>query len=313
MKRDRLISLTGGLGNQLFQYAAALFGNSGFNLYLVSSLGNPRLSKSGKAEIYSFKIKELEVSASASWFTRKVAGYLLRQGLYTRGLERLRSFRAATSLAGRIILSFHFQQKIRLMIAKGVGYSELGQSNETQLLIGYFQTYHWASAPQVLEKLQELELSADSTEFQNYRDLALVEKPLVVHVRLGDYKSEEDFGIPTRNYYTAAIEKQLESKRYGSIWVFSDELEEAQQLLPKDLNMEIRFIPEVEESAAATLQVMRLGYGYVIANSTFSWWGAFLSFSEDPLVIAPSPWFRNSPEPAQLIPPHWTRCDAGWY
>jgi hypothetical protein len=312
MKKVRLVSLTGGLGNQLFQYAAVLFENSGFNVHLVSSLGNPRLSKSGKAEIYSFKIKETEVSTSASWFTRKVAGYLLRQGLYTRGLERLRSFRAATFLAGRIILSFHFRQKIKLMIAKGVGFSELGQSNGAQLLIGYFQTYHWASAPQVLEKLQSLELSVDSAKLQQYRDLASLEKPLVVHVRLGDYKNENNFGIPTRKYYTTAIQKQLESKKYGAIWLFSDELDEAQQILPNDLNMEIRLIPEVEESAAATLQVMRLGYGYVIANSTFSWWGAFLSFSKDSLVIAPAPWFRNSPEPAQLIPPHWTRCDAGW-
>jgi hypothetical protein len=312
MKKNKFMSLTGGLGNQLFQYAAVLYESSGFNVYLVSSLGNPRSSKSGKPELYSFDVKEPEVSASASWLTRKVAGYLLRQGLYTRRFERLRIYKATTFLAGKIILSLHFRQRINLLIAKGVGYSNLTRSNKGQLLIGYFQTYHWATTPDVLEKLQKLDLIIDSTKFQMYCDLASVEKPLVVHVRLGDYKNEDDFGIPTQKYYATAIQKQLESKKYGSIWLFSDELEEAQQLLPKDLNMEIRLIPEVENSAAATLQVMRLGHGYVIANSTYSWWGAFLSFAKDSSVIAPTPWFRNSPEPAQLIPPHWTRCDAGW-
>jgi glycosyltransferase involved in cell wall biosynthesis len=311
-EKSKFISLTGGLGNQLFQYAAALYESNGFEVSLVSSLGIPRTSQSGKAEIYSFGIKEPEITAKANWLTRRVAGYLLRQGLYRRRLERLRIFRAATFLAGRTLLSLHFRQRIHLIIGKGVGFSELRQSNGSQLLIGYFQSFRWASAPQVLEKLQSLELTVDSMKFQQYCDLAIVEKPLVVHVRLGDYKNEDDFGILTRTYYTTAIQNQVESKKYGSIWLFSDELEEAQQLLPKDLNMEIRLIHEVEASAAATLQVMRLGHGFVIANSTFSWWGAFLSFSEGAKVIAPSPWFRNSPEPLQLIPPHWTRCDAGW-
>ena len=312
MRSNRLISLTGGLGNQLFQYSAALYQSDGFKLYLVTSLGSPRLSKSGRTEIYSYQIHEPELAASAGWLTRKVTGYLLRQGLYKRGLEKLRIFRAATLLAGRIILSLHFREKINIIIAKGVGYSDLVHSRGSQLLIGYFQTYRWASSPQVLEKLYKLDLRVDSRKFQEYRDLAIVEEPLVVHIRLGDYKNEDDFGIPTRKYYNTAIQRQLESKKYGSIWLFSDEMEEAQQLLPKDLNLKIRLIPEVEESAAATLQVMRLGHGYVIANSTFSWWGAFLSFRGDSLVIAPNPWFRNSPEPEQLIPHHWIRCDAGW-
>jgi len=312
MKRNKFISLTGGLGNQLFQYAAALYENSRLDVSLVTSLGIPRTSQSGRAEIYSFQINEPEVSVRAGWLTRKVAGYLLRQGLYRKRLEDLRIIRAATFWAGEIILSFYFRKKISLVIGKGVGFSELRHRSGHQLLIGYFQTFRWASAPQVFEKLKQIELSGDSSKLREYQDLASVEKPLVVHVRLGDYKNENDFGVLPAIYYSAAIRDQLKSERYGAIWLFSDELEDAQRFLPKNLGIKIRCIQEVDDSAAATLQVMRLGHGYVIANSTFSWWGAFLSLSSDVKVIAPSPWFRNLPEPAQLIPPHWARCDAGW-
>ena len=312
MKESRFISLTGGLGNQLFQYAAVLYQRGTKTVSLVSSLGLPRNSKEGRAEIFSFSITESEISAKAGWFIRKVAGYLLRQGVYRKRLENVTIYRVLTLFVGRIVLSFYLRKKLSLIIGKGVGFYELIQRKGNQLLIGYFQSFHWASDPQVLEQLHQIKLKDDSPKVREYRGLANVEKPLVVHIRLGDYKNESDFGMLPETYYGAAIQDQLKSEKYGAIWLFSDELEAAQQMLPKELAIKVRLIQEVDESAAATLQVMRFGHGYVIANSTFSWWGAFLSLDSDAKVIAPSPWFRNLPEPAQLIPPHWTRCDAGW-
>lgn len=312
MKKHKLVSLTGGLGNQLFQYAAALHESDDFNVYLVSSLGSPRTSQKGRPEIYSFGVTEPEIFSRASWFTKKVTGYLLRQGIYQKKLENNKFFRATTSLLGEIILCAHFHSRIKLIIGNDVGFSELRKSEDNQLLIGYFQTYRWASSPKVFNYLHNLELSEDSLELRDYRELAAIEKPLVVHVRLGDYKNEANFGIITSTYYSNAIKKQLQSKDYGSIWLFSDELESARNLLPMDINVKIRCIHEINNSAAATLQVMRLGHGFVIANSTFSWWGAFLAENRDAKVIAPKPWFQTSPEPADLIPPQWIRCDSGW-
>jgi hypothetical protein len=312
MKESRYISLTGGLGNQLFQYAAALYQSDTRAVSLVSSLGFPRKSKAGRAEIFSFAITEPEISGNAGWLIKKVAGYLLRQGIYRKKLENFEIFRVLTLFVGKIVLSLYFWKKLSLIIGKGVGFHELIQSKGNQLLIGYFQTFYWASDPQVLKQLHQIKLKDDSPKVLDYRGLANVEKPLVVHIRLGDYKNEGDFGILPETYYSSAIQDQLKSEKFGAIWLFSDELEAAQQMLPKELSIRVRLVQEIDESAAATLQVMRFGHGYVIANSTFSWWGAFLSLNSDAKVIAPSPWFRNLPEPAQLIPPHWTRWDAGW-
>jgi hypothetical protein len=63
-------------------------------------------------------------------------------------------------------------------------------------------------------------------------------------------------------------------------------------------------------TSAETLEIMRLGKAYIIANSTFSWWGAMLSKSENPLVICPDIWFKSQAEPLDLIPSSWKRVPA---
>jgi hypothetical protein len=96
-----------------------------------------------------------------------------------------------------------------------------------------------------------------------------------------------------------------ESGDFKKIWVFSDEPALAQIQFSKILPEELRWIPEIDGSATKTLEVMRFGHGYVIGNSTFSWWGASLSYTNWAKVIAPDPWFKNLPTPHSLIPPNW--------
>jgi len=57
---------------------------------------------------------------------------------------------------------------------------------------------------------------------------------------------------------------------------------------------------------------MRFGKGYIIANSTFSWWGARLSYEEEPDVIVPKPWFAQAEVPIDLIPSNWEELSAGY-
>jgi len=95
----------------------------------------------------------------------------------------------------------------------------------------------------------------------------------------------------------------------NTIWVFSDEENEARRILNWLPSARVKFISDVDGESAASLMAMRLGCAYVIANSTFSWWGAFLSECEEPLVVAPKPWFLGQHEPSFLIPQNWIRIE----
>jgi len=301
------LSLTGGLGNQLFQLAAAM-AYSKSELEIITYLGAPRLSKEGVPDLFDYQLPESVSMAKirkGDFLSGKVAGYTLRMGLNPTGLERIKPIRIFLIYIAEIFLSFKIGTLLRIRQSKGVGYSVITSIGQKALLIGYFQSYRWADTPHVSKDLRAMKLENMSPDVRNYESLAKIEYPLAVHVRLGDYKSETSIGILPAHYYGAAISSLLASGDYGAIWLFSDELDLATEVIPKDLTVPVRLIPMIDESSAATLEVMRFCKGYVIANSTFSWWGAFLSYTENAKVIAPRPWFRGIEDPIDLMPPHW--------
>lgn len=299
--------LTGGLGNQLFQLAAGM-AYADKDLEIVSYLGAPRLSKSGLPDLFDYQLPKsvlLGKSRKVDFLSGKVAGFILRMGLNPTALERNKVARGLLIFAAEILLSFKIGVRLRISQSTGVGYSVLRKIRDQALLIGYFQSYRWAGISHTFNSLRALKLENSSSEVMNYRILADQENPFAVHVRLGDYKTESAFGALTAKYYEAAISSLLQNREFGSLWLFSDELEVAKKLMPSNLPIPIRYVPMIDESSAATLEVMRLCKGYVIANSTFSWWGAFLSHTENAPVIAPKPWFRGIDDPIDLMPPHW--------
>jgi|688.fasta_scaffold206611_2 hypothetical protein len=310
-----LVSLTGGLGNQLFQLAAGLNLAGKSKVYLSTTLGAPRLSLSGKAELLSFTLPARVKTMSdlkAGWITRKAAGFMLRMGVAPSLLERTRLFTIISGLLANLIMGIHFRQKIVVSALSGVGYSPIRVSKSNTLLLGYFQSYRWAENFEIKKELSSITYVRESKKITKYFLDSKTELPLIVHVRLGDYLLEKNFGVPSKDYYEKSILKILQTGKCNSIWLFSDELEKAQSYIPDSISIPVRLISEIDESPAATLEVMRMGAGYVIANSTFSWWAAFLRKNEHAEVIAPMPWFSGMPEPVDLIPNNWQRINSGF-
>lgn len=315
MRNERVyVSLTGGLGNQLFQLARALTEGQDTRVKILQSLGQPRRDSYGNLEIQGFELPEqVEImkpaQTKAILLIQKMAGYVLRMGISPRSYEK-GLLRAGIIFLSQFSLQVQLRTRVRLEIGNGVGYSPETRNGHNKLLIGYFQSYVWARKPDVYKMLQSLRPTEESRDYSRLHKKSESEKPIVVHVRLGDYLNEKDFGILSARYYEESIRELWESGEFGSIWAFSDEPEKARNLLPDDLLAKIYWVPQVGLTSAQVLQLMRLGYGYVIGNSTFSWWGAFLSYNENAKVIAPDPWFLNLEDPKRLIPDDWKRIRA---
>lgn len=305
------VYLMGGLGNQLFQIAAGLryTNQAGGKLILDDSFGNFRKNSLGKADVFSFNPKLFSAVGSAATkatFTRKGLSLLLRISLQSKTNVAYKIIVVMLKVIASIFISVRFGKRIRVWSSTDLGFEDILKSVESRYLIGYFQTFRFVSYKIVEDALRSL--SIDSISIKRFKKLAAIEKPLVVHVRLGDYLEESNFGVLSSSYYERAISLMISRYRFKHLWIFSDEIDKAKSMIPKQYLTLCRWMDD-GDSAAETLEKMRLGSGYVIANSSLSWWGSFLSYTSNAPIVAPQPWFTGMDDPKELIPDNWIKIN----
>lgn len=131
-----------------------------------------------------------------------------------------------------------------------------------------------------------------------------------LHVRRGDYvasKSTNKFhGTSPLAYYEAAVAKLAEKVKKPHFFIFSDDSKWTKENLKLDYPM--TFIVGNDEVAEEDLRLMTNCQHFIIANSTFSWWGAWLATNPNKIIITPKTWFAARPgDEADLIPQDWIR------
>jgi hypothetical protein len=113
-----------------------------------------------------------------------------------------------------------------------------------------------------------------------------VDNPIALHVRRGDYLTNSDNHPPCpKEYYLEALSK-FDSNR--QVVVFSDDPEWCGKEFSDD-----RFLISEGGDNLADLCMMSLCKDFIIANSSFSWWGSWLCDNPDKKIIAPSSWFGS--------------------
>jgi hypothetical protein len=310
MRRRARTVITGGLGNQLFQIARGLYSSKSDSISIDLSLGVPRLNSDRNPEICSYLSDSIFIDSNVKKdrVGNRIFNLALRFGIGSVKSRYRSAFIPCVELLCSITFLVLRGKLRRFYISRGIGFDSR-QMFGNVLSIGYFQSYRWLENNDVLQKLRKLSVKKVGNDLQELLRLAPSAKPLVVHCRFGDYKTESSFGIPDKSYYENALNYMFANFSFNDIWVFSDEIDLAKEKIPEKYVGRVRWIENVDNSSAASLDAMRLGHGYVIANSTFSWWAAMLSANAKAPVIAPKKWFKNGPDPVDLIPDSWIRFE----
>jgi hypothetical protein len=131
-----------------------------------------------------------------------------------------------------------------------------------------------------------------------------------MHYRRGDYaenlETTKYHGMPDSKYYSKALQYISERQNNLKVLVFSDDKDWVTKSVKLPITFEIiEGLEDIEE-----LILMSHCKHNIIANSTFSWWGAWLNENPEKIVIAPKRWFANEEMEAQtqdLIPETWIR------
>src|SRR5262245_892681 len=141
-------------------------------------------------------------------------------------------------------------------------------------------------------------------------EAANVHNSVSLHVRRGDYISNPDafavHGTCSPDYYRQALEMlhaELGSTKLRVI-VFSDDMAWARENLRFDEDIVWANDPDVRQPLG-DMRAMSACRHHIVANSSFSWWGAWLTLRKEKILIAPRRWFRDME--TDIVPRHWRK------
>jgi len=290
------IELSGGIGNQLFQYSFGKHWERKHHVqvsYLLAPHGKDEEIHNSGLNNFLFEenlilTKRNRISASIARIDR----YMTRKFPFYREVSIKFLYRYSQIETG-------FDQ-------------EITNFRKLKLVRGYFQSYRYPEFSKH-ELISLFELKTTSNEYDDYEKQAKQILPIMVHLRRGDYvKLSNSFGILGVDYYYNAIKFLLESNPGSEVWIFSDDSLESSQMQSQ---LELMGITGVKSgfslSDSETLKLMSLGAAIVIANSTFSWWAAYLGNYSNK-VVAPLKWYKTLPDPVGLIPKNWKQIESHW-
>lgn len=296
MKSSILVRLEGGLGNQMFQYAAGRSAAiaTGRRLLLDDS-AIPRGPSRRRYELSSLALVGERASLICRLMARAQVGGRLPE--------------AARRLARE--MSPH---RWKLLRDAGAALDDRLFALPGDLVLeGPWQSAAYANCdPLVASQLRRdfaLREPLPGRAAAMAAEIAACEA-VCVHVRRGDYAKDPAVsafhGTLSSDYYTAAAERITAEVSAPTFFVFSDDLPWAQASLR--LPGPTRFVEAAAGLPPAIDQrLMASCRHFVIANSTFSWWAAWLGAAAGKIVIAPERWFAAAPPPSGLIPAGWQR------
>jgi hypothetical protein len=292
------IKMAGGIGNQLFQYFAGWSLANKLNTGIVLDYSQWSLHDTVHGETIE------KFNLSGSFKSPKQFGFIARTLARTdrRLLRKYSLYRRVNAMCGK------------RWFATTIGYEEnLKLLPSGSRISGYFQTWRYFADFKDKNENFQLTLSDMSKECYSLALEAAIIKPIMVHVRRGDYKNlSNSFGVLSNEYYVQALAEARKLLPQNPIWLFSDEVDIAVEIFSStQLKIDRVIYDQDLLDATESLYLMTRCAGHVVANSTFSWWGAALSKSSE-IVIAPNPWFRGIEEPLDLIPTTWLRINSKW-
>ena len=288
-----IAQITGGLGNQLFQYAAAKALSIHHQVPLLLEVSS----------FYRTELPDLEVPRDFELFN--FAG-ITEKIISPEEVSSLIDLKKTNVLPKMMIPAYkkdiytephyHFDKNFfrskKKVLLKGGWQSEK-----------YFKSY---------ENEIRARLQLKPTLIQNVIEIAKnikKENAVSVHIRRGDYLRKkiiyEWHGVMEKEYYAKAFELMHAKTEATTAYYFTDDVDwVAKNLLPS-FNGEI-ISANITKSHYEDLYLMSQCRHNIIANSSFSWWAAWLNDHSDKIVIAPEKWFGNGPKDTQdIIPPGW--------
>jgi hypothetical protein len=289
-----IANLIGGLGNQMFQYAAG----RAISLEHETAL---RLDVSGykKYKLHQgFELQRIFNCPAEAVCEKDMQSVLGWQSVASA--RKLLSRQSMAWLRSKaFVIEPHFQYWYGIKSVPKDCY-----------LAGYWQSEKYFSAAETQIREDFSFKSPLQNKNAEIAQTILHCNAVSLHVRRGDYvtnpQTTATHGLCTLDYYRQSIQYVAERVQQPNFFIFSDDIAWARDNLNIPHQCQYVDFNKGEESYN-DMRLMSMCNHHIIANSSFSWWGAWLNPRSDKVVIAPRKWFANQTDASDLLPQRWIK------
>lgn len=283
-----IVKLKGGLGNQMFQYATGLAvatAQRGELKLDVSGYDDPRYVNANTPRQYRMHAFNLSVCIATH---EEVKKYKYPFGIFSK--------------ASRFL-------NLRILKKRYIDYELSFFKRSHRYVEGYFQSEkNFQNIKDMV--LKEFTLKKESETFSIEKRKIDKEKSISVHIRRGDYvndpKTNAAHGVCSKEYYEKAISLMRQKIEDPIFYFFSDDIEWVKKEF--GVHADFKYISNPNLQEYEELMLMSLCTHNITANSSFSWWGAYLNQNSSKIVIAPKKWVNKEPDPhPNIVPETWIR------
>lgn len=292
-----IVRLRGGLGNQLFQFAAGYALARHHGVELKSDLYTYRKHPLRKYELHHFNVSLPEASREE-----------VHQFTGSNFLDRYLNKKSNYFYSPKVFAQPHYHF-----------YDDFFALPAPLYLSGYWQSEkYFLNVEESIRKMYRPAAPLDSRNEELINTVRSCES-VAVHIRRSDYKNGSFFQPMGLDYYRKALDEIKNKVGNPRYFIFSDDIAWTRQQF-SELSDATFVDYNKGDDSFKDLLVMSSCKNQIIANSTFSWWAAWLNDNKQKTVIAPQTWFHNpwvtKKEPVyparfyntkDLIPPSWIR------
>ena len=299
-----IVRLSDGLGNQMFQYATAKALAVQNNTDVIFDMSWYEINKHRGRRLYELDVFALSCPKINQ--VSKFGNFFLKNLHFTRNIYRYCARHRIMTMLNRNEGVFIKEKFLRYDTTVAQ------QAKEKNVYLqGYWQSENYfAGIREILLQDFQFRTALTGKNAETSQQIYNAPNPVALHIRRGDYLGT-NYACCTLEYYQSAIRYLVGHLGEIQLFVFSNDIQWAMENLKTD--QEMYFVGQnSEEKGYEDMRLMSLCHHHIIANSSFSWWGAWLSQYEEKIVIAPGQWLvKNTEEYCDIVPVDWIKIQVG--
>lgn len=280
--KNIIVRMRGGLGNQLFQLAYGLFLKKKYGAQnIILDIGEFDYYHVREFELKHFNLGEIIISKHIKSYK-----YSISRNVYhlLQGIKR--------KISNKELDLYPFFTKMGLFYSGINPGKNLYSNNKKNIYVyGYFQDITYANI--VKNEILHFIDIPDPLRIHYQKSRLPETEYIAISIRCGQDYRQAGYHICDANYYQRALRYIISQRKDQKfhIRVFTDDIIQAQKILDVNDLFNIEYVKNA--SPVQQMVIMMDCDHFVISNSSFSWWGAYLSKNSNKIVVAPEKWFPS--------------------